>query len=84
MDELFAEAVERLKAGESTASIVASYPADVQPELSELLAIVEMADQPRCNRCQRGARGTLPGACPVLAASRRLRARWKRRSARRP
>ena len=45
MDELFAEAVERLKAGEPTASIVASYPADVQAEISELLAIVEMADQ---------------------------------------
>ena len=44
MDELFAEAVERLKAGEPTTSIVASYPADVQPEISELLAIVEMAD----------------------------------------
>lgn len=45
MDELFAEAVERLKAGEPTASIVTFYPADVQAELSEMLAIVEMADQ---------------------------------------
>ena len=45
MHELFAEAVERLKAGEPAATIVASYPADVQAEISELLAIVEMADQ---------------------------------------
>ncbi len=45
MDELFAEAVERLKAGEPPASIVASFPVDAQAEISELLAIVELADQ---------------------------------------
>ena len=45
MDDLFAEAVERLKAGESTASILASFPVDTQAEIGELLAIVEMADQ---------------------------------------
>jgi hypothetical protein len=45
MHELFAEAVERLKAGEPAASIVASYPVGVQAELGKLLAIVEMADQ---------------------------------------
>ena len=45
MDELFAEAVERLKAGESTASIVASFPVDAQAEINDLLAIVELTDQ---------------------------------------
>ena len=45
MDDLFAEAVERLKAGESTASIVASFPVDAQDEIGQLLAIVELADQ---------------------------------------
>ena len=45
MDELFAEAVERLKAGEPPATIVASFPVDAQAEIGDLLAIVELADQ---------------------------------------
>ncbi len=45
MDDLFAEAVERLKAGESTASIVASFPVDAQDEIGQLLAIVELAEE---------------------------------------
>ncbi len=45
MQELFAEAVERLAAGEPVASIVASYPADVRDELSGLLEVVEFSGQ---------------------------------------
>lgn len=44
MQDLFAEAVERLVAGEPATSIVQSYPANVQEELSKLLAVVELAD----------------------------------------
>jgi hypothetical protein len=45
MQDLFAEAVERLKAGEPASSIVASYPPDAQAEISELLAVIELTDQ---------------------------------------
>jgi hypothetical protein len=44
MQDLFAEAVERLKAGEPLAAVVAAYPADVQAELRELLTIVELTE----------------------------------------
>ncbi len=44
MQELFAEAVERLMAGEPAAAILASYPQHVRHEIGELLAIVELAD----------------------------------------
>lgn len=44
MQDLFAEAVERLIAGEPAAAIVASYPAEVQDEIRSLLAVIELAD----------------------------------------
>ncbi|MBW7885590.1 MAG: LysM peptidoglycan-binding domain-containing protein [Caldilineaceae bacterium] len=45
MEDIFAEAVERLQAGEPVETILASYPPDVSEELGDLLAVVELAEQ---------------------------------------
>lgn len=44
-DELFAQAVTRLEAGESIASILASYPASMRDELRDMLAIVQTMEE---------------------------------------
>ena len=44
-DEIFAEAVERLLAGEPIDQIAARYPAALRVELRGMLAVVELAEQ---------------------------------------
>ena len=51
IDEIFAEATERLQAGEPLESIVTSYGSENQQELRALLAIVEITDSLATQRC---------------------------------
>jgi LysM repeat protein len=74
-DELFAQAVTRLEAGESLASILATYPASMRDELRDMLAIVQAVEEmgqapiPRPSPTRRAA-----AKREFLAAAAQLRA----------
>jgi LysM repeat protein len=84
-DEVFAEAVDRIEAGESLEQVLASYPPTAREELFEMLSIIQVAQDIRHDPIPRPSQARRTAAKEsFLAAAARMRDEEQQAPAARP